>query len=96
MVTLPRTVGLALAAVAELARAPSEHWLAMWLGASWKVCSALVFVYALPIFGGLLWSFRRLAPTRLRAAVATAGLAAGAWGATVYCLHCPRFPRFSC
>ena len=80
--------GLALAAVAELARAPSEHWLAMWLGASWKVCSTLVFVYALPIFGGLLWSFQRLAPTRLRAAGATAGLAAGAWGATVYCLHC--------
>ena len=82
--------GLALAAMAELSRAPSEHWLAMWLGASWKVCSTLVFIYALPIFGGLLWSFRQLAPTRLRAAGATAGLAAGAWGATVYCLHCPE------
>ena len=82
--------GLALMSVAELAREPSEHWLAMWLGASWKVCSTLVFVYALPIFGGLLWSFRRMAPTRLRAAGATAGLAAGAWGATVYCLHCPE------
>lgn len=82
--------GLALTAVAELARAPSTHWLAMWLGASWKVCSTLVFLYALPIFGGLLWSFRKMAPTRLRAAGATAGLAAGAWGATVYCLHCPE------
>lgn len=82
--------GLALTAVAELARAPSEHWLAMWLGASWRVCSTLVFLYALPIFGGLLWSFRKMAPTRLRAAGATAGLAAGAWGATIYCLHCPE------
>jgi hypothetical protein len=32
----------------------------------------------LPIFIGLLRSFRKLAPTRLRAAGATAGLAAGA------------------
>lgn len=82
--------GLALMSVAELARAPSEHWLAMWLGESWKICSSLVFVYSLPIFGGLLWSFRRMAPTQLRLAGATAGLAAGAWGATIYCLHCPE------
>jgi hypothetical protein len=89
-VALVPFAGLALMSVAELARAPSEQWLAMWLGASWKVCSTLVFIYALPIFAGLLWSFRRMAPTRLRAAGATAGLAAGAWSATVYCLHCPE------
>jgi hypothetical protein len=62
----------------------------MWLGQSWRVCSSLVFLLSIPIFGGLLWSFRRLAPSRLRAAGATAGLAAGAWGATLYCLHCPE------
>ena len=43
-----------------------------------------------PIFAGLLWSFRRLAPTRLRAAGAAAGFTAGAWAATLYCLHCPE------
>jgi hypothetical protein len=37
---------------------------------------------------GLLWSFRRFAPQRMRAAGAVAGLAAGAWGATIYSLHC--------
>ena len=28
--------------------------------------------------------------TRLRAAGGAAGLAAGAWAATIYCLHCPE------
>jgi hypothetical protein len=50
----------------------------------------LLLTLALPIFAGLLRSFRRLAPTRLRAAGAAAGLAAGAWAAAIYCLHCPE------
>jgi hypothetical protein len=54
------------------------------------VCPFYVLALAVPIFAGLLWSFRRLAPTRLRAAGAAAGLAAGAWAATIYCLHCPE------
>jgi hypothetical protein len=76
--------------IGELARTPARDWLAMWLGYSWKVCPWLVLTLAIPIFIGLLWSFRALAPTRLRAAGATAGLAAGAWAATIYCLHCPE------
>jgi hypothetical protein len=82
--------GLAIVSVLELASAPASKWLEMWLGTSWNLCSALVFLLSLPIFGGLLWSFRRFAPTRLRAAGATAGLSAGAWAATLYCLHCPE------
>jgi hypothetical protein len=76
--------------IGELVRTPARQWLAMWLGHSWKVCPWLVLTLALPIFIGLLWSFRALAPARLRAAGATAGLAAGAWAATIYCLHCPE------
>jgi len=83
-------LGLVIISVEELSSVPSSQWLAMWLGASWKVCSTNVFLLSLPIFAGLLWSFRRLAPTRLRLAGATAGLTAGAWGATLYCLHCPE------
>jgi len=86
---LPLAV-LALVALAELAQAPPAQWLAMWLGLSWRVCSTLVFLLSLPIFVGLLWSYRAMAPTRLRMAGATAGLAAGAWSATLYCLHCPE------
>lgn len=83
---------LALAGIGatELSRAPRSDWLAMWLGRTWHTCPWLVLMLAGPIFVGLLWSFRRLAPTRLRAAGAAAGLAAGAVAATLYCLHCPE------
>ncbi|WP_342250118.1 DUF1109 domain-containing protein [Sphingomonas sp. OTU376] len=81
---------LAILGVAELARTPPGEWLAMWLGHSWMICPWLVLALAMPIFVGLLWSFRRMAPTRLRAAGAAAGLAAGAFAATVYCMHCPE------
>lgn len=83
---------LALAAIGvhELLSTPRTHWLAMWLGETWSKCPWLVLTLAMPIFIGLLWSFRQLAPTRLRAAGAAAGLAAGAFSATVYCLHCPE------
>ena len=83
-------LALAVIGVVELMQAPASHWLAMWLGKSWKVCPWLVLLLSVPIFLGLLWSFRRLAPTQLRAAGAAAGLAAGACAATVYCLHCPE------
>jgi hypothetical protein len=81
---------LASVGVFELLRTPQTQWLAMWLGHSWKTCPWRVLTLAMPIFIGLLWSFRRLAPTRLRLAGAAAGLAAGAFAATVYCLHCPE------
>jgi hypothetical protein len=81
---------LAGIAIGELATTPSAGWVAMWLGRSWAACPWLVLLLSAPIFLGLLWSFRKLAPTRLRAAGAVAGLAAGAWSATIYCLHCPE------
>ncbi|MDQ0251340.1 hypothetical protein J2W22_003404 [Sphingomonas kyeonggiensis] len=89
LLAIPVTL-LAVLGIAELARTPPAEWLAMWLGNSWMVCPWLVLALAMPIFIGLLWSFRRLAPTRLRAAGAAAGLAAGAFAAMVYCIHCPE------
>lgn len=89
VMTLP--VGsLAVVGVLEMSRVPSGQWMPMWLGETWRECPVLVFLLSLPIFAGLLWSFRRMAPTRLRAAGATAGLTAGAWAGTLYCLHCPE------
>jgi hypothetical protein len=81
---------LAAIGMTEMAHAPPGDWLAMWLGQSWKVCPWIVLLLSAPIFIGLLWSFRHLAPTRLRTAGATAGLASGACAATLYCLHCPE------
>jgi len=89
LLALPVT-GLAIVGAVEMAYAPPADWMAMWLGHSWRICPAIVFLLSLPIFVGLLWSFRHFAPTRLRAAGATAGLAAGAWAAMLYCLHCPE------
>ena len=81
---------LAGVGVVELASTPSGDWLAMWLGQSWRSCPWHVLTLSIPIFAGLLWSFRRLAPTHFRAAGAAAGLSAGGWAATIYCLHCPE------
>lgn len=89
LLAVPVTL-LVILGLAELARTPPGEWLAMWLGQSWMICPWLVLTLAMPIFAGLLWSFRRLAPTRLRAAGAAAGLAAGAFAATIYCIHCPE------
>ena len=89
LLSLP-VLALAGVGIAELASTPRGEWLAMWLGKTWMVCPWLVLALSAPIFVGLLWSFRKLAPTRLRAAGAAAGLSAGAFAATIYCLHCPE------
>lgn len=89
LIVLPVLV-LAALGLGELITTPRSKWLAMWLGHTWTKCPWLVLALAMPIFVGLLWSFRQMAPTRLRAAGAAAGLAAGAFAATVYCLHCPE------
>ena len=81
---------LAVIAYSELLHAPHDQWLDIWLGRSWHVCSTLVLLFSVPIFIGLLWSFRRFAPTNLRATGAAAGLASSACAATLYCLHCPE------
>lgn len=69
--------------------APAQR-LALWLGHSWKVCSPLILLLALPIYGGLVAAIRTLAPTRPALTGAAAGFAAGALAATLYGLHCPE------
>ncbi|OYY63646.1 DUF1109 domain-containing protein [Sphingomonas sp. 28-62-11] len=89
IVVLPVAL-LMLAAIAELATARDDVWMALWMGSSWRECSMRVALLSLPIFAGLIWAFRQLAPTRLRTAGAAAGLAAGGCAATLYGLHCPE------
>lgn len=64
--------------------------LALWLGHSWKVCSPLIFLLALPIYACLIAAIRQLAPIRPALTGAAAGFAAGALAATLYGLHCPE------
>lgn len=89
MLVLPLAL-LAAVALSELVRTPVDGWEPLWLGQSWTKCSMLVAGLSIPIFIGLLWSFRQLAPTRLRLTGAAAGLASGACAATLYGLHCPE------
>lgn len=87
LIALPLLAVAALSS-SELMATPEPQWMPMWLGNSWRQCSISVVVLSLPVFVGLLWAFRQLAPMHLRAAGAVAGLAAGATGATIYGLHC--------
>ncbi len=88
-VIVPFTALAAISAV-QMAQLPPSEWRAMWLGRSWSICPVLVFMLSMPIFAGVLWSFRRLAPTQLGVAGGAAGLTAGTWAATLYGLHCPE------
>lgn len=72
-----------------LSAAPAGR-LALWLGNTWKVCSPLILLLAIPIYACLIAALRRLAPTRPVLTGAAAGLAAGALAATLYGLHCPE------
>lgn len=83
-------LALAVLAGAEMVDATPGTRMAMWLGQSWKVCPFLVLGLSVPIFIALMRAFGKLAPTRLRACGALAGVTAGAAAAVVYCLHCPE------
>jgi hypothetical protein len=89
LLALPVLV-MAMLAGLELAQTPAAGWPALLAGRSADVCSFWVLSLSLPIFAGLVWAFRRLAPDNLRLTGLMAGLAAGASSATLYSLHCPE------
>jgi hypothetical protein len=80
---------LALGTGQILAAAPADR-LALWLGRTWKVCSPLILLLAIPVYACLIAAVRGLAPTRPALTGAAAGFAAGALAATLYGLHCPE------
>ena len=75
---------------AQILSAEPAARLALWLGHTWKVCSPLIFLLAMPIYACLVVAIRGLAPTRPALAGGAAGFAAGALAATAYGLHCPE------
>jgi hypothetical protein len=81
---------LAVAAVALWswsATPPGAHR-QMLYGQSYDVCPWRIIVVSLPIFCGVFWSLRKLAPTRPVLAGTAGGLLAGAAGAFIYAFHC--------
>ncbi len=88
LVAVPLAFFLALAAT-ELAKAGPSLQRDLLLEPAWS-CVPLILMVALPLCGGLIWAGRRMAPTRLRLVGAAAGLAAGGFAATLYCLYCEQ------
>jgi len=80
--------GLGALAVLQLASAPPELWKRLVMGKTSAVCPWLIMLLAIPVMLGLTWAMRRMAPTRLRAAGAMAGLTAGALSALIYSVSC--------
>lgn len=89
LLSVPFVVLAALAA-SELAHTPAAAWPALLEGRSERNCTLLVLSLSVPIFGGFVWAFRSLAPTKLRLTGGMAGLSSGACAATLYGLHCPE------
>ncbi|WP_343584810.1 DUF1109 domain-containing protein [Herbaspirillum sp.] len=81
-------LALWLAGAGWLALAPPSQRLELLLGATWEVCSLNIALLSLPTLAAMFWFMRGLAPTRLAAAGAIAGLVAGAQGVLVYSLYC--------
>lgn len=86
---LPIALLWVLAAIA-LATASADELPALVFGSSWAVCPTNIATLSLPAFIAMMLALRTMAPTRLAAAGAAAGLAAGGIGTAVYALHCPE------
>jgi hypothetical protein len=83
----PFVIALVMA-LSEVSGATPAGRTALWLGHSWTVCSVRILALSIPALLAVVWTMRRLAPTRLRSAGFAAGLAAGGVGASVYALTC--------
>ncbi len=81
-------VVLAASAVADVATAAAGERAALVVGRTALPCVVLVAVLSLPVLAALFVALRSLAPTRLGAAGAAAGVLAGGVGAAIYALHC--------
>ena len=65
------------------------------LGSSWAECAYYIAIISLPSFGAAIWAIKQMAPIRLAASGAAAGMLAGGIGATVYAFHCSEMePAF--
>lgn len=81
---------IGLAASMELAATPPADWNGLLLGSTFATCVASIALASVPVFAGLLWAFRALAPTEPVRAGFLSGLCAGAAGAVAYALYCPE------
>ena len=86
---VPPTLVVTMALMELSMKAPQLRE-AAWLGTTWQTCLAAIVGLSLPILAGVVWAFKRLAPTDLRLAGLLAGLTSGSAAAVVYALFCPE------
>lgn len=87
LIALP-TVMLSFVAMLELASADAAIRSGMLFGTTYLDCVVSVVLASLPVFAGLIWAYRILAPTRLPVAGFLIGLSAGSTGAVAFALYC--------
>ena len=87
LLAVPVVVMLVLMTLQMMPAGDAERH-ALIMGHSARVCSVLIAGLGLPLFVGLFWSLKQLAPTRLTEAGAAAGLLAGSAAASIYAFHC--------
>ncbi len=88
-IAAPIVVLWAIAGIALFDAGPQQRP-ALVFGETWKSCPLLIAMLSIPVFAGVMWAMRGMAPTRPCFAGFAAGLLAGATAALVYCLHCPE------
>jgi hypothetical protein len=87
LITLP-TIILGLVGLLELGSADPADRATLMFGTAYQDCVQSVALASLPVFIGMVWGYRVLAPTRLRLAGFLIGLSAGAAGAMAFALYC--------
>lgn len=88
-VALPIVAMWALAVVV-LGRSDGAEAGPLFFGRTWRTCPLLIALLSAPVFVGMVWVMRGMAPTNLRAAGAVVGFVSGAMAALVYSIHCPE------
>ena len=85
-------ITIVMAAI-QLAAAPPAARDEMLFGTTLARCVSSVALASIPVFAGLTWVFRLLAPTRLAFAGFLIGLASGGAAAVAYALFCPEVSK---
>lgn len=95
LLILAPVVAVAWASLIDLFAAPAGRWPDLLFGSTLVTCLASVALTSAPVFAGLLWAFRLLAPVEPRTAGFLVGLASGGSAAAAYAFYCPELtPAF--
>jgi hypothetical protein len=88
LVLVVPVIFLLVAVTYELTTIPASAWLPLAMGMNGPACAAHIVILSIVPLGAVVYALRQGAPMSPSATGATAGLLAGAMGATVFAMHC--------